>query len=166
MLLCQLSPTFQQEDPPQSNINWEESANEIPQPLLLSCPSWINTMKNLHNATRQLPEVDITNLYGEQHKAYSIISANCAENATIPHQSPLRMLILGTAGTGKSYLIRALAKLLGNKCLLSATTGMASFLIGGLTLHSGLALPVQGHNKTDLSGNSLAKLQLKLANKY
>ena len=88
MLLCQLSPTFQQEDPPQSNINWEESANEIPQPLFLSCPSWINTMKNVHNATRQLPEVDITNLYGEQCKAYSIVSAHCAENATFHTNHP------------------------------------------------------------------------------
>lgn len=75
------------------------------------------------------------------------------------------MLILGTAGTGKSYLIRALAELLGSACVLTASTGMAGFHIGGITLHSALQLPVQTHNKIDLVGTSLAHLQEKLKDK-
>lgn len=46
------------------------------------------------------------------------------------------MLILGTAGTGKSFLIQAIAQLLQVKCLLTATTGITAFHIGGITLHS------------------------------
>ena len=34
----------------------------------------------------------------------------------------LRMVITGTAGTGKSYLISALAELLGHQCILTGTT--------------------------------------------
>lgn len=36
------------------------------------------------------------------------------------------MLVCGTARTGKSYLISAIAHALGNECLLTGTTGMAS----------------------------------------
>ena len=46
------------------------------------------------------------------------------------------MIVSGTAGTGKSYLISALAHLLGSSCVITATTGMASFNICGKTLHS------------------------------
>ena len=57
------------------------------------------------------------------------------------------MLILGTGGTGKSYLIHALAQLLQEKCLLTATTGIATFHIGGITVHSALQLPLQWPSK-------------------
>ena len=36
----------------------------------------------------------------------------------------------------KSFLIQAIAQLLQNKCLLTATTRIAAFHIGGITLHS------------------------------
>lgn len=163
MLLCQLQPTFQHEIEQTSNVDWASSAHELPQPLLRSSPNWISATKaQLEGllAPRDFPQVDITTLNHEQYKAYSIVSAHCAQNTNIPHQPPLLMLILGTAGTGKSYLIRTLAQLLGEKCLLTGTTGLASFfLIGGSTIHSNLALPVRTNNKTDLTGNSLARLQ-------
>ena len=50
------------------------------------------------------------------------------------------MIIYGTAGTGKSFLIRAIAQLLGSACLLTGTTGIAGFNICGITLHSALQL--------------------------
>ena len=71
------------------------------------------------------------------------------------------MLILGTAGTGKS-LIQALAQLLQDRCLLTATTGIAAFHIGGITIHSALHLPVQKHNCNNLTGQTLASLQHKM----
>ena len=55
---------------------------------------------------------------------------------------PLKMIVSGTAGTGKSYLISAIANLLGNQCILTGTTGMAAFNIGGKTLHSVLHLTI------------------------
>ena len=56
-------------------------------------------------------------------------------------------------------------QLLGDQCLLTATTGIAAFHIGGITLHSALLLPVQNHNSKDVSGNTLASIQYKLKNK-
>ncbi|CAN0450826.1 unnamed protein product, partial [Ascophyllum nodosum] len=71
------------------------------------------------------------------------------------------MLVLGTAGTGKSWLVYALSNLLGDHVRRAAPTGMAAFLIGGSTLHSLLSLPVR--DRKDLQGDSLKKLQARLA---
>ena len=161
MLLCQLNPTYQQETQ-QDNTDWEAAAKQLPEQLLRSCPTWISTKRALHEgtlSTRQFPQVDLNKLNVQQKKAYTIVSAHFSNNTDA---TPLRMMVLGTAGTGKSFLIRALAQLLGNACIISATTGIAAFHIGGITLHSALQLPVQSHNKTDLSGTSLATLQHKL----
>lgn len=58
--------------------------------------------------------------------------------------SALRMLVFGTAGTGKSWLAYALFNLLGGHARPAAPTGMVTFLIGGSTLHGLLRLPVRG----------------------
>lgn len=49
----------------------------------------------------------------------------CAGNTA----TPLHMIVCGTAGTGKSYLISAIAQVLGDTCVLTGTTGMAAFNI-------------------------------------
>ena len=46
--------------------------------------------------------------------------------------------------------------------MFTATTGIAAFHIGGITLYSVLHLPVQKHNCNDLRAAALAKLQHKL----
>ena len=75
---------------------------------------------------------------------------------------PLRMIVSGTAGTGKSYLIHCLRLLLGNRVCVAAPTGVAAFNIEGHTLHSLLSLPVKGDYK-DLEGECLHQLQQSLA---
>ena len=154
MFLCQLQPTYTTPD----NVDWEEAARQLPQSLLLSCPNWIKQMisqstdsNHIHNTT----PVDITLLNEQQSRAYQLISTHYRNS----NQEPLCMLILGTAGTGKSFLIQALAQLLHTKCLLTATTGIAAFHISCITLHSALQLPVQKYNCNDLRGQSLSKLQ-------
>ena len=70
-------------------------------------------------------------------------------------KQPLHIIINGTAGTGKSYLIYCLRLLLGK---VAAPTGVASFIIEGKTLHSLLHLPVRGDFK-EMEWNNLEKLQ-------
>ena len=71
---------------------------------------------------------------------------------------PLRMIVSGTAGTGKSYLIHCLQLLLQRQLLVAAPTGVAAFNIDGQTLHSLLSLPTRADFK-DLEGERLTKLQ-------
>lgn len=79
--------------------------------------------------------VDITTLNYEQNLAYKIIILHSQQLASNQHPLPLHMIICGTAGTGKSYLINAISQCLGEKCLLTGTTGIAAYNIGGKTLH-------------------------------
>ena len=70
------------------------------------------------------------------------------------------MIVSGTAETGKSFLISAIAALLGGSCLLTDITGIAAFNICGMTLHSALQLLVGSHDNGDLKGRSnSARLQ-------
>lgn len=73
-------------------------------------------------------------------------------------KQPLHLIVTGTAGTGKSYLIHCLKQLLQNKLRITAPTGIAAFTIQGQTLHSLLDLPTRGEFK-QLQGQRLVTLQ-------
>ena len=80
-----------------------------------------------------------------------------------PHsQAPLHLIINGEAGTGKSYLINALRNFLGQSCIVTATTGKASFNIDAIAINSLLNLPVDSRGNSDLKGQSLSRLQIRL----
>ena len=169
MMLCQLQPEYSTCAHSDNEINWENAAQQLPQPLLLSCPNWIKSMKNLQNPTdtsnihpHQLTAVNPSNY---QQTAFDIISHHYSLYINGHNPNPLHMIILGTAGTGKSFLIENLANLLRHHCLLTATTGMVAFNIHGITLHSALQLPVHT-TFIDLQGQSLASLQQRLTGKY
>ena len=79
-----------------------------------------------------------------------------------PNRPPLRMVVSGTAGTGKSYLIQCLKLLLKDRLCVAAPTGVAAFNVDGYTLHSLLSLPVRGDFKP-LEGKRLETIQQMLA---
>ena len=76
---------------------------------------------------------------------------------------------MGTAGTGKSYLIKAirgrLQAMAGNgksPVIVVAPTGVAAFNIDGGTIHSTLSIPIMDGKKFDLNNISLKQLQERL----
>ena len=69
------------------------------------------------------------------------------------------MIVCGSAGTGKSYLINCIKEMLGSECILAAATGVAAFNIGGQTLHSLLRIPLQKTSFSNVQGRSLRDLQ-------
>ena len=76
---------------------------------------------------------------------------------------PLRLIIAGTAGTGKSrviHIINSLGKcLLGGKAVANvAPSGTAAFLIGGCTIHSLFPIPI-GHADKTFKKPSAARMQ-------
>ena len=99
---------------------------------------------------------DPRQLQGKQLQVYNQV----LYHSQAQHQShePLRIIVSGTAGTGKSYLIGCLAKLLQSAVKIMAPTGVAAFNVHGYTLHSLLHLPTRGEFK-DLQGESLDDLQ-------
>ena len=68
------------------------------------------------------------------------------------------MIVSGTAGTGKSFLIHCLKALLLDHLRVMAPTGVAAFNVGGVTLHSLLHRPTRGEFKA-LEGEQLQQLQ-------
>ena len=71
------------------------------------------------------------------------------------------MIVSGTAGTGKSYLIHCLRLILQAKVRVVATTGVAVFNVDGNTLHSFLSPPTKGDVK-DLESEHLNRIQQSL----
>ena len=92
-----------------------------------------------------------------QGLAYNIIESHFDDISSEKH--PLCLIIIGVAGTGKSYLINAIRNLLRDKCAVTATTGKASYNIRGITVHSLLKLPIGSRGRKDLTGQSLCRLQ-------
>ncbi|KAK3746522.1 hypothetical protein QZH41_016735 [Actinostola sp. cb2023] len=99
-----------------------------------------------------------------QKLAYNIVN-NHSDDTSV-EKDPVCLIIIGVAGTGKSYLINALRNLLQNRCAVSATTGKASYNIKGVTIHSLLKLPVGPRGNKDLTGQSLCRLQASLNDEY
>ena len=70
---------------------------------------------------------------------------------------PLSMFVSGVGGTGKSYLIQTIRALVSeiwndnNKpilCAVTAPTGLAAFIVGGVTIHRLLQLAIEHEGKT------------------
>ncbi len=84
----------------------------------------------------------------------------------------LRIIVMGTAGTGKSYLIKAIRNMLyemggvesKRTVLVITLTGVTAFNIRGMTIHSALLIPISTNDNLDIEGERLKKLQDKLEN--
>ena len=61
---------------------------------------------------------------------FSATMHHAALNGALPPPpEPLQVIITGTAGSGKSYLINAIKARLGDTCILTGTTGLAGYNI-------------------------------------
>lgn len=103
---------------------------------------------NLH-----LPEVNIDDLNSEQMFAFRIIMNTLKLLKEGKNFEPLRMIIAGTAGTGKSFLIKCIVKSVrlmfnNNKAVQTlCPTGTSAHSISGVTYHSFLKVPRSGRLK-------------------
>ena len=107
----------------------------MPPGLARESANWITKRRNearedptvVHR--RQHQPLNQEQLNVDQPLAYNIVAVHHeALNSETPNE-PLRMIITGTAGTGKSFLINALMTILGDKCKLTGTTGIAGYNI-------------------------------------
>lgn len=158
MLVCQYSAELQQttESASDQDHDWAQAARIYPN--IEEMPTFIARQRQHAPIPAFTTTADPTQLQRKQLKAYTIVR----EHLNTEAPTPLRMIVYGTAGTGKSYLINCLRLLLQSKVCVAAPTGVAAFNIDGHTLHSLLSLPTKGEYK-DLTGERLQQLQHSLA---
>ena len=141
------------------NQNWKE--HNVP-PNLHDCASdfiALNKICTTTNVTSQ-DRAPIYKLSLGQEEALKIIT----EHSKSQFIQPLRMIIQGTAGTGKSHLIKCIRHALRSnvqtqqqQILILAPTRVAAFNINATTIHSALKIPIKDMHP--LSGQGLTTFQ-------
>ena len=113
-------------------------------------------------AETSLPPVDPSKLKADQFQSYDIIAWHLEQTLARMEPPPLRMIMYGEGGTGKSKVIQTVTEIFaqqGAKYMLvkSAYTGVAASLIDGKTTHTLASLSM--NRDGTLSDESKAKLQ-------
>lgn len=114
--------------------------------------------------------IDLDTLEGEQRQVFDCFIDNykAVLSGDNPPASCMQINIDGTAGCGKTYLIRAICQELRrlasenglrDPVRVLAPSGVAAWNISGRTVHSGLAIPATYGSFAKLSGARLATLQ-------
>jgi hypothetical protein len=113
--------------------------------------------------------MDYQSLNDNQKRVFNRIESHYNDVLAGNQVDPLRIIVMGTAGTGKTYLIKAIRKRLremtgtgirSSPMIVLAPTGVAAFNINGSTIHSRLSIPIiNGSKNFDINGERLKKLQ-------
>ncbi|XP_065826022.1 uncharacterized protein [Oscarella lobularis] len=142
-----------------AHYNWSEKLAQFPP--LSEAPKFVTEARKKSTSSKKdlVAAADSSLLQGNQKLAYDIVRSHNELTKSGFECKPLRMIVCGSAGTGKSYLINCIKEMLGSECILAAPTGVAAFNIGGQTLHSLLRIPLQKTSFSDVQGPSLRDLQ-------
>ena len=124
--------------------DWEGDTREnYSEAQVSDSAKWMTKLKE--NAPAVQPDVvDVASLNPAQKYVYRVVEEHqrVSKSSSGP-PSPLNALICGTAGSGKTYLIKSLKQLLGDTCLVLAPTGVAADNIGGQTYQSVIPTPLK-----------------------
>ena len=142
MLICQRNTDLQPNIDTQEEIDWTMSC--LSYPNVEEAPSFLSQQRQAAGEHLFTTTADPLKLQGKQLQVYTTIQ----HHHTAINPPPLRMIVSGTAGTGKSYLIHCLRLLLQHQLRVAAPTGVAAFNVEGHALHSLLSLPVRGDFET------------------
>ncbi len=122
-----------------------------------------------NNEEESTVEVDVSTLEQEQKDIFDLYLSTYKQILQGENVEPTLLNIDGTAGCGKTYLIRAICQELRQMAReagepdpvrVLAPSGVAAWNIGGRTLHSSLAIPASASaSVTPLEGTRLANLQ-------
>lgn len=161
MILADLNTPFNNNPYEQTQLvhDRQEDRSHYTDQEIGEMPTWVTRNKEQSNKIHQqrFEPVDINSFSQMQQLAYNIVKMHFEDTSS--DKEPLCLIINGVAGTGKSYLISAIRSLLQSKCVVTATTGKASFNIFGVTIHSLLKLPFGSRRNNDLTGQTLIRLQ-------
>ncbi|CAF1097582.1 unnamed protein product [Brachionus calyciflorus] len=169
MILSEIGPTvndneIDDDENSQPDTNYDflsHSKNYTEQQFKLIERNWINDQNKLQlddsDDLNDIKNVNERDLNQDQKLVYKIVEDYENKN------KQLLLIVNGTAGTGKSFTINAISKLLKFKLKRCALTAKAAFLIKGLTLHS--LFEIRQIRKKEvyspLNGKKLQELQRK-----
>jgi len=134
----------------------------------------IDTFVNRNSRPNEKKEdliIDYQTLNDIQKTIFKRIESYYQEVLARHQAKPLRLIVMGTAGTGKTYLIKAIRSRLQEMkearsklpIIVLASTGVVAFNIDGITVHSGLSIPIINDSKRmDIKGEQLKQLQNRL----
>ena len=126
MILSDLNTPFDSsEEPTESACDWHFDSANYSEQQIHEMPTWIKTNKEDYSIDEQYNVVDINSFSEMQKLAYHIIKSHFDDISSEKEQ--LCLIIIGVAGTGKSYLINSIRNLLQSKCAITATTGKAAY---------------------------------------
>ena len=154
MLICERVSQLQPDVYTPEDYDWLAEARSYPN--IEEAASFISQEKQRTTTTPFTTTATPDNLQGRQRDVYDTVKVHFEQG----DEDPLHIIVNGTAGTGKSYLINCLRLLLGTSLKVAAPTGVAAFIIEGRTLHSLLHLPVRG----DFKDINLHNIQEELSN--
>jgi len=130
---------------------------------LKTAPGWISSMPDVLNPDEQLNQLPLVlpgSLSVEQRMFFDMVVESVESN------SPLLLIVNGSAGTGKTHTIAAISHRLEAPAVIRcAFTAQASFLVRGRTIHGHFNIPINcGTNAIkQLDGIPLMRLQNKFA---
>ena len=150
--------------------DWSSTTLQYPDDLGLKWLDEISSSMEETDLPLKLPDVTISSLNKEQKLAYNLVMDTLTNNIENPNNfSHLRLVVAGTAGSGKSFLIKCLVHSIRrlfnrNKAVqVLCPTGGSANLVSGMTYHSFLKIPTRASSvKGELShpgGSAGANLQ-------
>ena len=142
-----------------SHIPQTEGAH--PQPTSSSCPKTDTPNINKSPKTTHIDPEDVINHIGskfglnkKQWISFRLVARSFIKThaSMSDHPQPIRILLTGPGGTGKTHVVNALRALMaeyGSEHTLRflAPTGSAASLIDGMTIHKGLGIKIKSNSK-------------------
>ena len=117
MLICQQNAEFDQSSSDQQDHDWSLAAEAYPD--LQEMPSFVAQQRQQYVSPPVSTSADPCRLQGKQLVAYNVVREHYEQSKSCSETSePLKMIVSGTAGTGKSYLINCLKQLFDDNQLL------------------------------------------------
>ena len=135
------------------DYNWNQPSYNYPE----TASTWTAQLPRIaENDAKGLniPDIDLGKMNEDQLLVFNMIMKSLSDHTTnLDNFKPLRLVVAGTAGCGKSFLIRCLMKAIrlyyndNNSVQVLCPTGNSAHVIDGLTYHSFLKIPTTNRGK-------------------
>ena len=162
-----------------TNFDWSKSLYKEQRNVTIDGTSWVNTIQEKHNKAIKdqanagenlvIPTqsngnaYDIEILFNEQKNiVYDAVDTVMKFLNNDPDYKPLRATIMGSGGTGKSFIINTIISMVrtltcsNDTVQIAAPSGATAFNVQGLTIHNLLGVRVS-HPEKSLSKSTKAR---------